>query len=123
MRRFFYRIFDDIDGQPATLFHGVRGSRKLLLDQWHEAAVKPVTDGSGVTVYQSGFHVLPRIEDVAIFLRKFRHLENRVIAKVEIDVDAGIWPKTHSKSPIILAKKMRIRKSDWEKRIKAILIN
>lgn len=121
--KFFYRIFDDIKGQPATLFHGVDGSRKLPMDTWIEAEIKPVTDGSGVTVYQSGFHVLPRLEDVIEFLKKFTYLENRVISKVEIDSEAGIWPKLHSKSPIVLAKRMRIRKTHWNKRIPANLLH
>jgi hypothetical protein len=119
MRRFLYRIFDDQDGSPATLFHGVDGSRKLPLDTWLQADVKPVTDGSCSTVYQSGFHVLPTRDDVVEHLGRFKHLRHRVIVRVEVDEAAGIWPKSHSRSPVLLVKRMRVKRRDWDRRERA----
>lgn len=115
---FYYRIFDDKDGCPATLFHGINGSRILPLDIWVDANVKPVTDGSAVTVYDSGFHVLKQLKKVKEVLRSgFKYLDYRVICRVEIDENSGVWPKSHSKNPVILAKRMKIHKSDWDNRI------
>lgn len=117
--KLYYRIFDDLNGTPATLFHGVNGSRKLPLDEWVDATVKPVTDGSGVTVYQSGFHVITDLKETKKFLlKRFKHIEKRVIARVEVDEDAGTWPKSHSPHPVLLVKRMRIKKADWARRVR-----
>ena len=119
MSKFYYRIFDEVDGMPATLFHGVHGSRRLPLNTWMLAEVKPVTDGSCSTVYQSGFHVLPTREDVVRHLGGFRKLEHRVIVRVEVDETSGLWPKSHSRSSVMLARRMRVGRRDWDRREKA----
>lgn len=116
-----YRMFDEKDDLPHTLFHGVNGSRKLPLDTWVEAAVKTVCDGSKhkSTAYQSGFHVFEHFNDVVSFLSRFRKLDGRVICAVEIDANAGIWDKEHSPSKVKLARRMRIPAGFWEMRISA----
>lgn len=110
-----YRIFDEKDGQPHTLFHGLNGSRKLPMDEWLEAKVGPVTDGSGVTTYQSGFHVLKDKELAMDVFRTFFNPRNRVVVKVRVK---ETWTKQHSKHKVTLARFMRISKKDWDKRIK-----
>jgi len=44
----------------------------------------------------------------------------RVIAPVYIDMDAGIWPKTHSPHDVFLAARMKISSYQWSKRINLI---
>ena len=116
MKRYF-RVFEEKRGMPATLFHGVHGSRKLPLDEWVNAEIKLVKDGTNGKIYQSGFHVfLDRDETIAFFLRLFRHLEDRVIASVDVDKCAGIWSKEHSRGNVFLAARIRIRSREWKNR-------
>jgi len=109
----YYKIFDEKDGLPRTLFHGIEGSKTLPLDSWVEAVVKDVSDGG--TVYKSGFHVLPSKEETEEYATKFK--EKKVVAEVDVDEEAGIWPKAHSPSNIMLVKKIRIRSAQWKKRV------
>jgi hypothetical protein len=111
-----YRIFDDKDGRPHTLFHAVNGTRRLPTDTWIEADVKAVTDGSGLTSYQSGFHLLKtRKQAVEVLTRTFKLLDKRVIAKVHA---IGLWPKTHSRHNVVLSKLMYVKEKDWRRRLK-----
>ena len=111
-----YRIFDDKDGLPHTLFHGVNGSRRLPFDTWVEARVGPVTDGSCATAYQSGFHVLEDRGEARKFLaRMFKNLGHRVVARVEV---RDTWPKAHSRHEVTLARFLRISRKDWARRTK-----
>jgi len=120
-RKTYYRMFEIRNGLPATLFHGIRGSRTLPLNQWIDAEIKQVRDGSSGKIYKSGFHILPKLEETIQFIKRmFIHLENRVIAPVSVDIDAGIWPKTHSRHDVFLAAKIRISNSQWAKRISLI---
>lgn len=109
-----YKILDEKDGLPLTLFHGVGGSRTLPLDCWIDASVKAVRDGAGTT-YQSGFHALPTLNEAIQYMAKFKN--PRVICEVDIDETAGVWPKMHSPSGVILAKRMRISSSQWSQRV------
>ncbi len=111
----YFKIFDEKDGQPRTLFHGVGGSRTLPLDTWIEAVVKDVSDGG--TVYKSGFHVLADLDETLAYATRFKQV--KIVAEVDVDEEAGTWPKSHSPSNIILAKKIRIRKSQWRKRMRS----
>lgn len=113
-----YRIFDNKDGRPHTLFHGVNGSRKLETGKWIEAKVKNVTDGSGLTVYQSGFHVLSTKEEAISVLRDtFKNLDQRVVAKVQV---RDTWPKKHSRHGVTLARFMKISEGDWKARQRVV---
>ena len=109
-----YRICDEKDGLPLTLFHGIRGSRRIPLDQWVKAEVKVVHDGDKGRPYRSGFHVL-KDKGLAkrVLLETFKKLEGRVIVPVQVD---DTWPKKHSKHGVTLARRMRIRSIDWAKR-------
>lgn len=102
-----YRICERKKGNLLTLFHGVRGSRTLPLNEWIEAETKEVFEGSRLTAkrYISGFHCLPTLEETRKFSRKFRAPRDLVIVKCEIK---NTHPKTHSTSNILLAKWMRI---------------
>ena len=114
----YYKIFDAKNDMPHTLFHGVQKSRLLPLDEWITAEVKNVSDGSAGKVYRSGFHVLKHFEETKnFFMNQFRIFDHRVISIIDVDVDSGIWPKKHSRGNVFLAKKIRINKKEWDKRI------
>jgi hypothetical protein len=110
----YYKIFEDKDGLPHTLFHGVRGSRTLSLDEWIEAEHKLVNDGG--TEYESGFHVFSTLEKASEYLvKRFTNMKNKVISAVW--VQGPTREKTHSNAPILLADFIDIEKADWDKRI------
>ena len=111
-----YRIFEEKNGYPYSLFHGTGGSRKLPIDRWIESDTKLVRDGSGQKkkLYKSGFHVLLSLDDAKRLAKRFKITDNRVLCTVEID---NIWKKHHSPYNIFLAKKMLITKDAWDNRI------
>lgn len=116
----YYRIFEDKGGAPHTLFHGISGSRKIPLDNPVDAETKFSRDGTGKR-YKTGFHVLKDKDAVTKYLlSRFKNMRNKVICKVHIFEDAGTWPKKHSKSPIILAKRMLVTSKDWQNRTKFV---
>jgi len=107
----------DRDGLPATLFHGVRGSRLLHLDLWYRAEEKIAWDGDKrkATHYTSGFHVMPTYEDILRFSNRFRNIDDLVIC--EVDVKGKLRKKKHSPSNILLAPWMRILDDQWANRL------
>jgi hypothetical protein len=107
-----FRIFDEIDGQPATLFHGINGSRKLPLGTWIVAKTGMVRDGIG-KYYKSGFHVLPTMADIVKFAKVFKNRKNRYFVEVNVK---ELHSKQHSRGPVFLARKMKISKKNWENR-------
>lgn len=106
----YYRICERKNNELFTLFHGVNKSRKLVMNEWLEANIKDVTDGSKKTskIYKSGFHVLPSLEETREFAKKFRAPRDLVI--VECEIGKECWKKEHSPANIILAKHMKINK-------------
>jgi hypothetical protein len=116
MSKQYYRIFDEKDSLPHTLFHGVNGSRRLELNTWHDAKVHEVQD-SGGKPYICGFHVLKtEKEAIDVLSSTFTHTSYRVIVPVLIDEDAGIWEKKNAKADVMLAKRMKITNKQWLKR-------
>jgi len=114
-----YRIFDEKDNIPLTLFHGTNGTRKIQLDCWIDSDTKIVQDGSGnkKKKYKSGFHVLKTFDEIVSFKNRFRNTKGRVVCKVDVDLNAGIWDKEHSPADVKLVKRMRVSSLDWENRI------
>lgn len=107
----YYRILEiGPKGRPRTLFHGVDRDRTLPIDTWIEAEVETVHDGSGGTEYQSGFHVLPERKQAVEYLRRFTKERPLVVAEVDAE---DMWPKSHSRSEVQLARHMRIRPGQW----------
>lgn len=99
--KIWYKIVDCEAGVYKTLFHGVKGNRKLKFNTWLEADIKEVSDGSSSTTYMSGWHVLPTYEECKEYLKRFKHIENKRIVKCHV---SEIWPKEHSKANVFLAK-------------------
>lgn len=113
-----YRIFDEKNAMPHTLFHGVNKSRRLPLDTWIESETKLVQDGSGQkNKYKSGFHVLQTFDEIVFFKNRFRNMNGRVVCKVIVDMNAGLWDKEHSPADVKLVKRMKISSKDWSNRI------
>jgi len=104
-----YRIVEIKNGKFLSLFHGTQGSRILPVGVWLKADKKRVHDGSCSTYYESGFHVLKSLEATKTFFKRmFRHRKNRRVVLCEA---TGLRKKTHSKSDIYLANRMKILSS------------
>ena len=105
-----YRICEIKNNEPHTLFHGISGSRKMQMNTWLTADIKPVRDGSRnkAKLYQSGFHTLLTLDECRKFLNKFT--ASRELAIVECEIGDNYWPKKHSPANIILAEKIKLIK-------------
>jgi hypothetical protein len=111
-----YRIFEERDGQPCTLFHGIDGTRTLPIGRWVNAIVKPVTNPGKKDegqLFMSGFHVCRARRDVVQYLTRFKQNRRLVVCRVET---GSLRPKAGSK--ILLANRMRINKSDWKRALR-----
>ena len=104
-----YRLCERKNGKLLTLFHSINGSRVFPMNEWVNAKIKPVYDGSRKTskIYCSGFHVLQDINECRNFIKKFTAPRDIVLVECEVE---GIRKKTHSKSNILLADKIKILK-------------
>jgi hypothetical protein len=102
-----YRICERRGDKLLTLFHPINGSRIFPIGEWIKAEVKPVCDGSRKTskTYLSGFHVLEDINECRDFIKKFSVPRDLVLVECEYE---GTRKKTHSKSNIILADKIKL---------------
>ena len=108
----WFKIFDERGGAPATLFHGVEGSRTLPLSRWLQASIKEVSDGG--TRYMSGFHILKSFDTALDYLKYFKNIEDKVIVEVRVSI---IRPKFHARSQVFLAERLFIPKSAWQNRV------
>ena len=108
-----YKIFDLSEDGPKTLFHGVNGSRLLPINEWVEAEIKPVTDGSRQEPYLSGFHAYPSLDAVRKWIAGAKNTDNRVVVSVQVD---GLREKPNAVRPTILADRMKITSQAWAKR-------
>lgn len=121
MKASYYKIVEDHNGSPKTLFHGVSGVRTLPFDTWVDADIKWVNDGDSDRYYWSGFHLLETLEEAIDYLRKFKRRADKAIVKVTIDTKKKLWRKTHSPHNVWLAETMKISKRQWDKRKVKIL--
>ena len=105
-----HRICEMKDGKLYTLFHSFDGSRKMEMDKWLIADVKPVRDGSRKTakLYTSGFHTIESLQECEAFISKFR--AERTLAIVECEIGDKRWPKEHSPANIILSDRIKLNK-------------
>lgn len=107
-----YRVFrKSKNGLPMTLFHGVNGKRELKLDDWLLANKRWVTNpgkkGEGRR-FRAGFHVVPTLDEIVDYLRRFKHPEELVVCKVGVP---STRPKPGSK--VLLADRMFIPTDFW----------
>jgi hypothetical protein len=96
----------EYDGKNVrTLFHAVAGSRVLQLGLWLPAVKKMVRDGSGKNWYVSGFHVMASRDACLEYLKRFKNMETKALALVEVD---QVRPKESSGGKVFLADAMRV---------------
>lgn len=101
-----YKIVEKHNDDFKTLFHGVNGSKKIPYNKWIAADEKIVRDGSGETTYLSGWHILLKKEEAYEYLKSFtRRLDKLKVVAVKVK---NIRPKIHSKSPVFLAKELKL---------------
>lgn len=107
-----YRILENKNGQPTTLFHGVDGSRTLAMNTWITALKKPVTNpgGKGGTVYISGFHCTENLDYLLEYMERFTSPRELVACEIQV---RGTRPKP-TNGKILLADKMFLSQEDWE---------
>jgi hypothetical protein len=98
---YYYKIMDYEEGKLKTLFHGLNGSRTIPMFEWLKARVEVVSDGSGGTKYMSGWHVFEKYDECLKYLKYFKNLKPKVIAKCKAQ---KLWPKKHSKADVLLAE-------------------
>lgn len=102
----WYKIVDrDDKGNIKSLFHGNRGTRILKMDEWMEAEMKQVKDGTSKTTYISGWHIAPSYEECKRYLQYFKNTAQKAIVKCEAK---NIWPKAHSRHNIYLSQWIKI---------------
>ena len=102
-----YKIVEKHCNDFKTLFHGINGSKKIPFNEWIEADEKMVKDGTSNTSYLSGWHVLLNEHDANEYIKSFsRRLDKLEIIKVMVK---EIREKTHSRSPVFLAKHLMIK--------------
>ena len=102
----WYKIVDrDGKGNIKSLFHGHYGTRILKMDEWMQAEIKPVKDGTSKTEYLSGWHIAPSLDECKNYLKYFKNLKPKAIFKCEAQT---IWPKEHSRHNIYLSQWIKI---------------
>jgi hypothetical protein len=107
-----YKIFENKEGSPFFIFHGLNGSRSIPLDTKLTAKERIVRDGNG-RAYLSGFHVVMNTENLDKTKNLFRITANRVTAKVKcIDVRE----KPNAKAGICICREFILTKYAWKNR-------
>lgn len=101
MTDYYYKIMDYEKGKLKTLFHGLNGSKTIPMYEWLKAKVAVVHDGTNGTSYMSGWHVFETYNECQEYLKYFKNLKFKVIAKCKAQ---DLWDKKHSKGNVILAR-------------------
>lgn len=109
-----YKVFEVRDGLPLTLFHGYGGTRRLPLDTWLRAEERFVVDGSGVSPYLSGWHVLKSYDAAVKFCKIYKNnRDGRFLCAVHIGLTRN---KHDGREEPTLAKYIKITSEDWANR-------
>ena len=98
--------------RPQFLFHGVRGSRIVPLDQWLEAEIKWRKEGSN-PYYWTAFHVYRTMRDIRQWCRLIRIFDDRYAVRVRVDSTRKKPTNGHA----ILAEKLLVTSKAWDERI------
>lgn len=103
---YWYKIVDkDQNNNLKTLFHGINRSKILKMNEWMEAEMKIVKDGTSKSSYLSGWHIAPSYEECIKYLQYFKNIKPKTIVKCEA---INIRPKEHSRHNIFLAQWIKI---------------
>lgn len=113
----YYRICERKNGKLYTLFHKVYTSRYMPMNEWLDARVGEVRDGSKKTAksYISGFHVFWDPDECESFIKMFRKQRDLVMVECEI---GRKWPKEHSRSNVLLTDRIKLIRIVKELKIK-----
>jgi len=106
-QKYWFKIVDKEQNIYKTLFHGNNGSRILKLKEWIQAEIKPVKDGTSKTTYQSGWHIVPSLQECRDYLKYFKNTKKKAILICKAKI---IWPKVHSRHNIFLSEWIKILK-------------
>jgi len=109
-----FKVFEEKDGEPHFMFHGVGGSKKVPFNKWLKAEKKRVRDGSGGKWYTSGFHVYESIDDLKSFTKTLKkNISSRFIVLVLVQS----LKKKSKRSRAHLADKIMLTRNAWDNRI------
>jgi len=108
-----WKVFEEKNGLPLFLYHGVNGDRKVPLNVWVKAEYKEVVDGSGQKPYLSAFHVFKDKTALIKWLTSLKKKKNRCAVKVS----TGMVKDKKSSKYSMLTGKIRLSKKEWDKRI------
>jgi len=107
----YYKICrKDSKGNYKTLFHGIKKSKIMKVNEWLQAEVKYVTDGSPKTskTYLSGWHVIKGKDNALKYMNRFKDKSNLVIVPCEVRDE---WKKEHSRSEVYLSEWMKLKEN------------
>lgn len=110
-----WRILENKEGKPHTLFHGVDGSRTLPLDTEIVACTKIVRNAKGQTPFKGGFHTLESETETREYLKRFNASRPGTLVVCAVDV-RDVWLKPTNKL-ITLSRFMIIASDDWQEAI------
>jgi hypothetical protein len=108
MNRTAYKIMERTDDPTKfkTLFHANHGTRFVDCEIITHAQIREEAyDGSKATLYRSGWHALPTIEECRAYLSKFTTRLDKLCI-VECELGGRIWAKTHSKADVLLSEQI-----------------
>ena len=106
---YWYKIVDnDRHGNFKMLFHGIRGSRIMPVDEWIKSEQKLVRDGSVGTQYTSGWHIMMNLDEAIEYKARFTSNSPHERVLVKVDVSGKIWAKEHSPSNVHLCEWIKI---------------
>jgi hypothetical protein len=104
-----YRIVEVAkDGSFLTLFHGIKGSRRLPRMLWLRAENKDVSYGRGSPAHVSGFNVIRKLEDATRYLARFNRGKTKRDLVIVRCLARGLRPKPNAKAPVLLADELFI---------------
>ena len=100
--KMYFKIVEVKNDKYYTLFHGIKGTKLLPLNQWIEAEIKEnVSDGHGTT-YTSGIHIIDGFLNAVDYLKKFKRTDRDILPCYA----EGLKPKVKSKEYVYLADKV-----------------
>lgn len=103
-----YKIVEYDGVQYKALFHGTNGTRVLEPNVWLDAQIRErAKDGSSPTIYRSGWHTLPSLEECKEYLKNFKNRLNQLVI-CEVEIAGEIWPKTHSRANVLLSTRIKL---------------
>jgi hypothetical protein len=102
----YWKIAERDDAGIKTLFHGVKGNRRIPKGEWVESERKWVNDGNSQS-YWSGWHVLPSKRVAEAYLTRFKNRRDKLVI-LRCNIKGNVWPKAHANAPVLLAQFLKL---------------